>query len=161
MRNISLKVIGSQQRLFVYVNELVVADYSIATSKYGFGEKRDSYKTPRGWHEIKEKIGAASPINSVFVARKSTGEIYNLKLQTQFPKRDWILTRILWLSGLESGKNLGGDVDTMQRYIYIHGTPDDLPLGRPVSRGCIRMRNHEVIALFDQVGVGTKIFIEE
>ena len=154
-----IKIIGQEQKLIAYANGEVIKNYTIATSKFGFGEERDSYKTPRGWHEIKEKIGKNCPVNTVFVGRKPTGEIYTPELKLRFPNRDWILTRILWLSGLEAGKNLSGNIDTMQRYIYIHGTPDDVVLGVPSSHGCIRMHNEDLIELFDSVSAGAKVVI--
>ena len=131
----------------------------ISTALNGVGEKRDSGKTPRGWHVIRAKIGQSLPENTVFISRRPTGEIYSSLLQAQDPKRDWILTRILWLSGLEIGKNRLGNCDTMQRYIYLHGCPDNVLLGIPGSKGCIRMRNKDIIELFNQVEVGTKVFI--
>ncbi|HNE91495.1 MAG TPA: L,D-transpeptidase, partial [Agitococcus sp.] len=110
---------------------------------------------------IRAKIGQNQPINSVFKARRPTGEIYNAQLAIQFPTRDWILTRIMWLSGCELGKNRGGQCDTMRRYIYIHGTPDTEPMGIPKSHGCIRMRNEDIIQLFDLVPVYTPVIIHE
>jgi lipoprotein-anchoring transpeptidase ErfK/SrfK len=110
---------------------------------------------------IAEKIGAGVPPNTVFVERQPTGEIYTPELRARFPQRDWILTRILWLAGAEPGKNQGGDVDTYRRYIYIHGSPDEVAMGMPGSRGCIRMRNADVVDLFDRVEVGTKVLICE
>jgi len=157
-----LEVIGSKQKLLGYANEIqIIREYNIATSKFGFGERLKSYQTPRGWHEIVEKIGHNCPMNSVFVGRKTTGEIYHADLKRQFPERDWILTRILWLSGLEKGKNLDGEVDTKARYIYIHGTPDDVTLGVPSSHGCMRMHNEDLVDLFDLVDIGTKVLITE
>ncbi len=114
----------------------------ISSGKNGIGETENSGKTPRGWHEVAEKFGENEPENAVFIARQPTGEIYNSDLAEQFPERDWILRRILWLSGLEEGFNQGNGCDTYQRYIYIHGTPDTEPMGMPLSHGCIRMRNH-------------------
>lgn len=154
-----IEIIGSSQKLLAYANDNLIREYVIATSKFGFGEERDSYKTPRGAHEITEKIGENCPINTVFSERRPTGEIYSAELKIQFPERDWILTRILWLGGLEEGKNLAGNVDSKKRYIYIHGTPDDVILGLPSSHGCIRMRNHDVIELFNLVSIGTKVLI--
>ena len=117
--------------------------------------------TPRGKHIIRAKIGKDKPIGSVFVNRRVTGETYNEGLRLTYPNRDWILTRILWLSGIEEGKNKGGDVDTHDRYIYIHGSPDDIEMGKAGSKGCIRMRNSDVIELFDLVEVGTTVTISE
>lgn len=160
MKKIDLiKIIGQEQKLLTYANDQLVKSYLIAASKFGFGEEKNTYKTPRGWHEIKEKIGDDCPINTVFAGRKPTGEIYSAELKLQFPDRDWILTRILWLSGLEEGKNLSGNVDSKERYIYIHGTPDDVILGAPSSHGCIRMRNYDVIELYNLVSIGTKVLI--
>ena len=123
-------------------------------------EEINSYKTPRGLHIIRAKIGKDTPINTIFVGRRPTGEIYTSKLAEAHPKRDWILTRILWLSGLEIGKNRFGNVDTMRRYIYIHGTPEVEPMEVPLSHGCIRMHNNELIQLFDMVDIGTKVLIK-
>lgn len=134
--------------------------YCVSTSKHGTGELRDSFKTPRGRHQIRAKIGSGSPLGAVFVGRRPTGEIYSEGLKHANPERDWILTRILWLSGLELGLNRLGDVDTMRRYIYIHGMPDSEPCGTAGSIGCIRMRNDDIVELFDQVSVGTIVVIQ-
>jgi lipoprotein-anchoring transpeptidase ErfK/SrfK len=112
-------------------------------------------------HKIRAKIGKICPENTVFVGRRPTGELYHPSLRAQFPNRDWILTRILWLSGLEPGKNRFGNVDTMRRYVYIHGCPDDDKMGIPSSHGCIKMRNSDVISLFDLVEIGTRVNIME
>ncbi|GIX26518.1 MAG: L,D-transpeptidase [Burkholderiales bacterium] len=120
-----------------------------------------SFKTPRGRHRIRAKIGAGQPVNTVFVGRRPTGEIFTPELAAQHPDRDWILTRILWLSGCEPGFNRLGEVDSMRRYIYIHGAPDTVPMGVPASHGCIRMRNVDVMDLFDRVPVGTPVEILE
>lgn len=133
--------------------------YAISSAKNGVGEVNGSYCTPRGRHIIRAKIGANEPENTVFVGRRPTGEIYTPELGAQFPGRDWILTRILWLSGCEPGFNRLGDRDTMRRYIYIHGTPDSVPLGIPGSLGCIRMRNADLIELFDLVPAATQVEI--
>jgi lipoprotein-anchoring transpeptidase ErfK/SrfK len=135
--------------------------YEVSTALNGAGEANGSGCTPRGEHLIRAKIGAGMPMNAVFVGRRFTGEIYTEALAEQYPTRDWILTRILWLSGLQKGVNRLGCVDTMRRYIYIHGTPDSEPMGVPVSHGCIRMRNRDIIELFDKVPVGTRLVIEE
>lgn len=131
--------------------------YAVSTAKNGAGEQRGSYQTPRGRHVIRAKIGAGQPENAVFVKRRPTGEIYTPELGAQQPGRDWILTRILWLSGKERGYNRFGSCDTMRRYIYIHGTPDSVELGKPGSRGCVRMRNSELLELFDKVQTGTEV----
>ena len=133
--------------------------YTVSTAANGAGEVCGSHCTPRGKHIIRAKIGAGQPENTVFVRRRPTGEIYTPELGAQFPERDWILTRILWLSGCEAGFNRLGETDTMRRYIYIHGTPDSAQLGVPASHGCIRMRNADLIELFDLVPAGTAVEI--
>lgn len=133
--------------------------YVVSTGANGVGEESGSFCTPRGHHVIRAKIGAGQPDNAVFVKRRPTGEVYTPELGEQHPGRDWILTRILWLSGCESGFNRSGSCDTMRRYVYIHGTPDNTPLGKPGSRGCVRMRNAELVELFDLVTVGTEVRI--
>lgn len=135
--------------------------YSISTAANGAGERENSGCTPRGWHMISEKFGDGLPINSVFVARQPTGEIYSEQLAAAYPARDWILTRILWLTGLEAGVNQGEGCDSHARYIYIHGTPDTEPMGEPRSHGCIRMRNTDLLQLFESVDVGTIVQIIE
>ncbi|HEU5339045.1 MAG TPA: L,D-transpeptidase [Sulfuricaulis sp.] len=132
----------------------------VSTARNGTGEEMHSEKTPRGEHYIRAKIGDGLPSNSVLISRRPTGEVYSRELRAAFPNRDWILTRILWLCGREPGKNRLGNVDTMRRYVYIHGCPDEDPMGVPGSRGCIKMRNHEVIELFDRVAVGTRVTIK-
>ena len=131
--------------------------YPISTGANGVGEEMDSYCTPRGRHVIRARIGAGQPPNTVFVQRRPTGEIYTAELGAQHPGRDWILTRILWLSGRERGYNRLGSCDTMRRYIYIHGTPDSTLLGQPGSKGCVRMRNADLLELFDLVAAGVEV----
>jgi len=133
--------------------------YAVSSSEKGVGEISGSFCTPRGKHIIRAKIGAGQPENTVFVRRRPTGEIYTSELGAQFPGRDWILTRILWLSGCEVGFNRLGKNDTMRRYIYIHGTPDSVQLGKPGSHGCIRMRNADLVELYDLVPAGTEVEI--
>ena len=140
-------------------NGTLLQTYPVSTGANGAGEENGSFCTPRGRHVIRAKIGAGQPLNTVFVKRRPTGEIYSPELGARHPGRDWILTRILWLSGQESGYNRGGSCDTMRRYIYVHGTPDDTELGRPGSRGCIRMRNAELLELFDRVAAGMAVEI--
>jgi len=135
--------------------------YPVSTSKNGPGELKDSFCTPRGRHIVRARIGAGAAENTIFVGRRPTGEIYTPELGEHHPGRDWMLTRILWLSGCEPGLNRLGRVDTMQRYIYIHGSPDSAPMGKPGSIGCIRMRNRDIIALFDAVPAGTPVDIVE
>src|SRR5688572_20168582 len=125
--------------------------YSVSTSKKGPGEKNGSLCTPRGRHIVRAKIGAGQPLNAVFVRRRPTGEVWTPELHEEHAGRDWILTRILWLSGCEPGRNRLGEVDTMRRYIYIHGSPDTAEMGKPGSIGCIRMRNRDIVELFDRV----------
>ncbi|MFZ2540557.1 MAG: L,D-transpeptidase [Gallionella sp.] len=135
--------------------------YAVSTAANGVGEMYNSYCTPRGRHVIRAKIGAGLPENTVLVRRRATSEIYTPQLGEQFPERDWILTRILWLSGCEIGFNRLGKRDTMRRFIYIHGAPDSVQLDRPGSHGCIRMRNADVVELFDLVPAGTSVEIIE
>jgi lipoprotein-anchoring transpeptidase ErfK/SrfK len=133
--------------------------YSVSTAKNGPGEKRGSYCTPRGRHFVRAKIGGGAAFNTVFIGRRPTGEMWSPDLAERFPGRDWILTRILWLCGREPGFNRFGEVDTMRRYIYIHGSPDTVPMGVPGSIGCVRMRSHEVVELFDLTPTGTPVEI--
>lgn len=139
----------------------VKAKYLVSTAANGTGCIKNSGCTPLGAHIIRAKIGANAPENAVFVGRRFTGEICTPELMAQFPARDWILTRILWLSGKELGKNRLGDVDTMQRYIYIHGSPDSAEMGKVGSHGCVRMRNKDIVDLYDLVAVGTAVVITE
>lgn len=136
-------------------------DTQISTASNGAGELLDSQCTPRGGHIVRAKIGAGCPVNAVFVGRRATGEIYSSEMRRRYPDRDWILTRILWLSGCQVGFNRLGRVDTMRRYIYIHGAPDDDKMGMPSSHGCVKMDNRDVLALFDQVDPGVSVMIEE
>lgn len=131
----------------------------VSTGKNGVGERNGSEQTPRGWHVIRAKIGAGLPADTVLVGRRPTGEMYTPALRVQYPQRDWILTRILWLSGLEPGRNRLGPVDTMRRYIYIHGCPDTDLMGVPSSHGCVKMRNSDIIDLYERVPVGTRVQI--
>ena len=135
--------------------------YSVSTAKNGAGERNGSFCTPRGRHIVRAKIGAGQPLNAVFVRRRPTGELWSADLHARYPGRDWMLTRILWLSGCEVGRNRLGDVDTMRRYIYIHGSPDAAKMGEPGSIGCIRMRNRDIIELFDLVPPYTPVIIRE
>ena len=151
----------TQQRLDVVENDAVIFTASISTAANGVGEQQGSECTPRGKHIIRAKIGVGCAENTVFVGRRVTGEIFSESLREKQPERDWILTRILWLSGCEKGINRLGNVDTMQRYIYIHGCPDNTPMEKPGSHGCIRMLNHEVIELFDLVPIGVSVDIKE
>ncbi len=147
--------------MLVVLNDagLVLHSYPVSTAANGAGEQRGSYRTPRGRHIIRAKIGAGQPENAVFIRRRPSGEIYTPELGAAHPGRDWILTRILWLSGCEPGFNRLGECDTMRRYIYIHGTPDAVELGVPGSKGCVRMRNGDLLELFEWVSVGTPVEI--
>ena len=156
-----IKVSIDGQRLQLLESDKIIMDVAIATASNGPGEIMHSECTPRGWHKIRAKIGDGALENAVFTGRRQTGEIYTPALQEQHPGRDWMLTRILWLSGLEPGKNRLGERDSMRRYIYIHGCPDTDEMGIPSSHGCIKMRNAEVIRLFDIVPAGTKVLIQE
>ena len=137
----------------------LLRSYAVSTALNGPGEEANSNCTPRGKHVIRARIGAGQPANTVFVRRRPTGEIYTPQLGAQFPGRDWILTRILWLSGCEPGYNRLGSCDTMRRYIYIHGTPDERKMGVPASHGCVSMRNADLLELFEIVTVGTIVHI--
>jgi hypothetical protein len=149
-----------RQTLTLYDDQgRVSGEYSVSTATNGPGERCGSLCTPRGRHIVRAKIGTGQPVNTVFVSRRPTGEIYSPELGAQFPERDWILTRILWLSGCEVGFNRLGEVDTMRRFIYIHGSPDAVPMGRPGSIGCVRMRNADIVELFDRVPPGTPVEI--
>ena len=149
-----------QQSLQLLDAEQVLFSSRIASAKNGLGERFGSECTPRGWHCIRAKIGHDCPENTVFVSRRPTGEIFSEHLREQYPKRDWILTRILWLSGLQVGFNRLGETDTMRRYIYIHGCPDSDPMGIPSSHGCIKMRNAQLLQLFSLVNAGTAVLID-
>lgn len=138
----------------------LLAQFPVSTAANGVGCEKDSGCTPLGTHVIRAKIGDGAPANAVFVGRRQTGEICTPALMAEFPNRDWILTRILWLSGKEAGKNRLGNVDTMQRYIYIHGTPDSTNMSVIGSHGCVRMRNADVVRLFDMVPVGITVQID-
>ena len=156
-----LDICITSQQLTVFADGIVVQRYPISTAKNGAGELMGSECTPTGWHKIRAKIGAGQPLNAVFIGRRATGEIYSAVLGKQNPQRDWILTRILWLGGLEPGKNRYGNVDSTWRYIYIHGCPDELMTGIPDSHGCVRMKNTDMLDLFNRVDAGVKVFIHE
>lgn len=150
----------NKQLLSLFEGDKIILQTEVSTARNGVGENAGSECTPRGWHIIRAKIGGGQLENTVFIGRRPSGERYTPALKTNSPERDWILTRILWLSGLEPGKNRMGDVDTMRRYIYIHGAPDEDKMGEPGSHGCIKMRNEDIMLLYDRVSVGTKVHIE-
>ncbi len=152
--------ISLQQMILRDATGQIVRRYSISSAKNGTGQEHGSYCTPLGKHIIRAKIGQGAPVNTVFVRRRPTGEIYTPELAASNPNRDWILTRILWLSGCEAGFNRLGSVDTMRRYIYIHGSPDNAEMGKPGSIGCIRMHNHDLLDLFERVSAGTPVEID-
>jgi len=152
--------IGRQQ-LALFSGAQRVADWPVSTALKGPGELVDSGCTPRGEHRVRIKIGEGCPVNTVFVGRRPSGEVYNEALAQQQPHCDWILSRIIWLTGTQRGSNRGGDCDTLRRYIYIHGCPDSEPMGVPLSHGCIRMRNADLIELFELVEAGTRVVIVE
>jgi L,D-transpeptidase YbiS len=157
--DISVRIDIGMQSLEVLQNGRLLERYPVSTAANGSGEQEGSGCTPRGRHRVRIKIGGDAPVNTVFVGRRPSGEIYSPHLAAQYPGRDWILTRILWLTGTEPGRNRGGEVDTLRRYIYIHGCPDTEPMGMPRSHGCIRMRNADLINLFDLVHKSTLVEI--
>ena len=159
-RQQALIVSINQQRLGLFEEGALVASWSVSTSQFGEGNRLNSGKTPLGEHYIRAKIGGGRALNAVFVGRRFTGEIYSDALAEQYPERDWILTRILWLCGKEKGVNRLGAVDSMRRYIYIHGTPDTEPMGIPKSHGCVRMRNTDIIDLFERVQSGALVTLQ-
>lgn len=161
MTEFYLDVSIAHQRLSLIDNGLTLKTYPVSTARNGPGELKGSECTPRGWHRVRAKIGKGEPLHAVFKGRRPTGEIYSPKLGRLYPERDWILSRILWLGGLEPYKNRFGDVDTAWRYIYIHGTPDELMQGKPASHGCIRMFNADLVELFDRIEAGCKVLIHE
>ena len=148
------------QSLALIIADQTAARYAVSCAANGAGERNGSECTPRGAHIIRAKIGDGAPLGGVFIARRPSGEVFRAAMRATAPERDWILTRILWLSGVQPGVNRLGDVDTMRRYIYIHGAPDDIPMGAPGSRGCIRMRNREIVELFNQVPCGAAVQID-
>lgn len=156
---IKVEIKIKEQKLFVHDQHTIIAEFDVSTAKNGTGQDFGSECTPLGKHIIRAKIGAASPENAVFVARRPTGEIYTEQLRDKHPDRDWILTRILWLSGKEKGFNRLGKVDTMRRYIYIHGCPDSDKVGIPGSHGCIKLHNKDMFKLFDLLPVYTEVNI--
>lgn len=150
-----------RQRLVQWQGELPLAEWPVSTALVGAGQREGSGCTPLGWHYIRAAIGAGQPPGAVFRGRRPTGEVYNATLADAQPERDWILTRILWLCGLERHVNRGGDVDSQRRYIYLHGTPPDQPMGEPRSHGCIRMRDEALLEVFALALPGTPVWLHE
>lgn len=161
LTNLDIFVSLTAQTLELYQKGLLLRRYSVSTARNGAGEQNGSFCTPRGRHIIRAKIGTGCPENAVFVRRRATGEIWTEDLSAQFPGRDWILTRILWLSGRQPGYNRLGNLDTMRRYIYLHGSPDTVAMGEPGSIGCIRMRNSDIMELYDLVHPYTPVTLGE
>ncbi|MBD9392899.1 L,D-transpeptidase [Acidovorax sp. ACV01] len=160
MAGTELHIHVARQQLDVVVDGAIERSYPVSTALNGVGERSGSGCTPRGAHRVRAKVGAGCAPGTVFVGRRATGEIYSPALAAQHPGRDWILSRILWLTGCTPGVNRGGAVDTLRRFIYLHGCPDGSPMGMPASHGCVRMTNADVIDLFDRVTVGTWVHID-
>lgn len=158
--DVHIEISLDEQKLWLKSDDQIIHEFSVSTAKNGAGETMGSECTPRGLHEIVEKVGADKPVNTVFVGRQATGEIYTRDLRQEYPARDWILTRILRLDGCEPGVNKGGECDTYDRLIYIHGTPDDVEMGIQGSHGCVRIRNEDLVVLYDQVSTGMKVYID-
>jgi L,D-transpeptidase YbiS len=165
MSDMRIEISLHAQQLYLYETsaegEFLRREFPVSTALNGAGETEGSFCTPRGQHRIAQKIGADAPLFAVFKARVATGEIWTPELDAGEPGRDWILSRILWLEGMEAGKNQGDQVDSHDRYIYIHGTNEEHKIGTPASHGCIRMRNADVAALCVLVEVGTPVNIRE
>lgn len=149
----------SAQRLSLYRHGERVGHWQVSTSQFGTGNRQNSQRTPLGVHRVARKIGDNAPIGTLFRARRDTGRTVSILKDDRAADGDYVTTRILWLEGLEPGVNKGPGIDSFDRYIYIHGTAEEGRIGRPVSHGCVRMRNDEVIALFDQVAEGTLVEI--
>ena len=161
MNSRQIQINLAKQTLLLLDGAEVICSYPISSALNGPGEEEGSECTPCGLHRIRIKIGAGQPEQAVFVGRRATGEIYSPALAASCPERDWVLCRILWLTGLESGRNRGGKVDSLHRYVYIHGCPDSEPMGVPRSHGCIRMRNRDLLMLFEQVDAGMQVDIQD
>lgn len=157
--SVRLKISVADQKLYLLKNDRVVKNYPVSTSKYGTGNREGSFKTPLGRHRVARKIGAGAPLGTIFKERRNTGETIRPSLSKAPVPGDYVTTRILWLEGLEPGKNRGGEVDSFKRYIYIHGTPDEGLIGTPASHGCIRLKNEDAADLFERVPFGTRVDI--
>lgn len=160
MNTININVMQQQLRLLDAAGNLL-QQYPVSTSKYGTGSENGSEKTPLGLHRIKDKLGGAMPVNEVYIHRVPHGSLEECQQRGIELPDDVIMSRILWLEGMEPGRNQGGYVDTYQRYIYIHGTNHEENIGTPVSIGCIRMRNQDVVDLYRLVEVGSEVMIEQ
>lgn len=161
MTDMRMDIDLTRQSLQLIQGDSLLKKYRVSTATNGAGEQNGSFRTPRGHHVIRAKIGGGAAPGTVFVGRRPTGEIHDSELARRYPDRDWILTRILWLSGTEPGRNRFGDVDTMRRYVYIHGAPDSVTMGRPGSHGCVRLTNADIMDLFDRVPPGIRVFLHE
>lgn len=156
-----LEIDLAEQTLRGWQGQAVVYECAVSSGKNGVGQREGSGQTPRGWHYVRAAIGNGLPDNAVFRGRRFTGEIYTPTLGAQYPERDWILTRILWLCGLERGVNRAGEFDSQRRYIYLHGTPSDEPMGVAASHGCIRLRNDDLRWAFDFAAPGTPVWLHD
>ena len=157
--NLSIEIDISLQRLYLVDNSTIISSYPISSSKYGEGSKQNSFKTPLGSHMIKEMIGDQVPKNTIFISRINTQREAKIIHDQENSDNDYVTTRIMWLDGMEDGKNKGKGVDSYNRYIYIHGTHEEGLIGQKASHGCIRMFNSDVIELFNVVKKGTKVYI--
>ncbi len=147
----------SEQKLYLYRGGKVLKAYPVSTSKYGIGNLEGSEKTPLGWHQVAKKIGDGAPLNTIFKNRVNTGRVFTGYANAH--REDFITSRILWLEGLEPGINKGKRIDSFKRYIYIHGTADEDLIGQPASHGCVRMRNTDVVEIFDLLQVRSRVLI--
>ena len=148
---------SSNQTLYLFKDDSLIFETKISTSKYGMGCRMNSFKTPTGLHNVSSMLGKGVPAGTLFKNRRPTEKVIN---KNPFDNSDYITSRILRLNGLEEGKNKGGDVDSYNRYIYIHGTPHSNTLGSRQSQGCIRMSDSAVIKLFDLVDQNTLVLID-
>jgi lipoprotein-anchoring transpeptidase ErfK/SrfK len=148
-----------RQKLYLISDTTVILSFPISTSKYGVGSEKNSEKTPVGLHQIKTKVGEETPLNGIILGNAYTGKNATIITEEKSGKIDDVTTRALRLEGLEKNINKGGNVDSYSRSIYIHGTPEEGLIGTPASHGCIRMKNNDVITLFDKVKAGTYVII--
>ena len=151
----------SEQKIYLFEEQQLRKQYRVSTSRYGVGQEQGSNKTPIGIHLVKEKIGADAECGEILSARQRTHQQACIEKKEISTKEDCITTRILWLSGLEEGINQGENVDSYSRYIYIHGTHEEGLIGKPVSIGCIRMKNQDVIEVFDALSEASLVVISE